>query len=220
MLCFWVAFVTLLPIIAFGSGNPLPYVKTANWRSAESTFSEIQKLPVGSVARTEFFAESKKNTGMSEARLSMLVATAGIETRRCGDCQLETAGLISGKSVYWRRVKHSERVTYVRGPNGELIPWFLPRCGNPVRPPAKKVVEKPPEIYYPPCGCRQTGPPVVMHPYNTDNGGFYIGGPVYSNDYLGGWTYFIPTGTGFSGTTIYTPVECWSDKTFKKEDSK
>lgn len=126
------SFALLLLLSPLGAGaNPLPY--TTGGKGAEETFRLIFDQPKTSVPRSEFFKESERNLLLNEEQLQTLVSQGNVKVIPCNPCNLETAGLMDSKSVYWRNVKDGEAVVYLLV-EGEWKPWFLISCGNPVRP--------------------------------------------------------------------------------------
>lgn len=127
-------FALLAPFGAWAK-SPDPFAGPSKDMSVKARYALIASLPANNPARVQFFSESQKNTGLSEAELSELVRTGKTKVITCKDkCKLETAGLLNGKAVYWRNVNEKEAVVIV--PKGEWwVPWFVLGCNNPVRPP-------------------------------------------------------------------------------------
>lgn len=101
-----------------------PYVVRSDVRTAEATVGMLE----GSPYFWQFQVELQKNTGLQFGHLTRAVELGILVTKLCGTCELETAGIRKGESVYHRHVRPEEPVAYL----GE-VPVFLPACGNPTR---------------------------------------------------------------------------------------
>lgn len=131
---FLTLFALLVPLGAWAK-SPDPFANPSKDMSVKARYTLMASLPADAPARTEFFAESLKNTGLSEQQLTELVNTGMTKVIYCTDktCKLETAGLLNGKATYWRNVNEKEPVVIIA--KGDWwVPWFLLGCNNPVRP--------------------------------------------------------------------------------------
>ncbi len=169
----------------------------------------------------QFFTESKSNLGINDTELIRLAKDGKTKVEDCGkDCILETAGLLNGRSVYWRNVESGEAVVYVES-EGKWLPWFLLRCANPVRPvPPLEAVSKKKPVLTRPCGYTHEKS-IVSSTFSTITGATFVD-QLYGfghgfNDYglspiFGG----ISTSTTFNGVQIYTPAHCISEQDYEK----
>jgi hypothetical protein len=175
--------------------NPAPYVQEKGV-SFEQVFSEIEKMPAKSKARKEFFKESERNLGLTEQQLKEMIKTGKVRSEACGEnCKLETAGLQDGESLYWRIVKETEQVVYVFVKE-QWKPWFLVKCGNPVKDPQPPPLP-PVTTYQKKDCCWQTGAPIVLE------SAFIGGGTVSFNDHLA-----IGTPQAPRFVSVFYPIAC------------
>lgn len=122
---------------------------------------QLSKLANGDEVKAELFiGESMENLGIgSEDFVSLFNFESGKDKNlkpyevklisKKGGADFETAGFRDGKADYWRTVNDGETVVMVKV-GEQWKPWFLLRCGNPVRvkaaTPEKAVAQPAPPV--------------------------------------------------------------------------
>jgi hypothetical protein len=185
--------------------NPAPYVPKKGNASFKQIFSDIEKMPVNATARQEFFKESERNLGLTETQLKEKIKAGQVRAEMCGkNCELKTAGLQDNTSVYWRTVKENEQVVYVFVKE-DWKPWFLVRCGNPVKD-SKPPTAPPVTTYQKKDCCWQTGSPIVLE------SALINGGTVSVTNHLA-----IGTSPAPRFVSIFYPIACSGESFNEKQ---
>jgi hypothetical protein len=156
----------------------------------------------------EFIRLSSAFTGYTEAEFDMIIKTGGYEIKSCGTCELLSYEFLPNSESKPRRgVTPLESVVNIIVDKDHSIPWFLPRCMNPVEKPKTQPVSPPvttTERVKSNC-CWDSGPPIVTR-------GSLIPGAVYGyTSFWGGVTTISPAPQFGS---IFYPTTC-SGEMFK-----